>query len=195
MLRRRTVSSLLLMSVFCASLALGQQKTVGQIIADAQHGDKSALQQLITMGDAENADAQFNLGLLYLDSKGVPKDAVQAANWFMKAAEQGISKAQFNLGVMYSNGDGVPKDHVQAAGWHRKAAERGQVNAQFVLGWMYADGDGVPKHNVQAYMWRNLAAAQGFKGAKTNRNTIEKMMTPAQIAEAQKLSREWKPTK
>jgi TPR repeat protein len=69
------------------------------------------------------------------------------------------------------------------------------ANAQYGLAWMYANGDGVPKDNVQAFMWWDLAAAQGFIGAKTNRNTIEKKMTPAQLAEAQKLSREWKPKK
>jgi uncharacterized protein len=224
MLRRRTSSSLLL--ILCACSAFAQQKTVGQLVANVKSGDKPALQQLIMMGTAGNAEAQFNLGVLYEQGNGVPKDyvqavnwyrkaaeqgdtdaqlmlglmyvagdAVQATNWFRKAAEQGLSKAQFNLGVMYSNGDGVPKDHVQAANWYRKAAERGQANAQFGLGWMYANGDGVPKNNVQAHMWYNLAAAQGFKGAKTNRNRIEKKMTPAQIAEAQKLSREWRPKK
>ena len=58
---------------------------------------------------------------------------------------------------------------------------------------MYANGDGVPTDNIQAFVWWNLAAAQGFSGAKEHRTAIEKMMTRAQIAEARKLSREWKP--
>jgi hypothetical protein len=57
---------------------------------------------------------------------------------------------------------------------------------------MYANGDGATKDNVHAFMWYNLAAAQGFIGAKTNRDLIGKIMTHAQIAEARKLSQEWK---
>ena len=79
MLRTRTVASLLtlLLSVF---LALAQTKTVGQLVADLEHGDESALVELITLGNAGNADAQFNLGGLYLDGKTVRKDIVGAAN-------------------------------------------------------------------------------------------------------------------
>lgn len=56
-------------------------------------------------------------------------------------------------------------------------------------------GEGVPKDLVLAYMWANLAAAQGNEMAKEARDVWEKQMTPAQIAEGQKLSRDWKPKK
>jgi uncharacterized protein len=227
--RPRTISSLLPMLVLCASLASAQTKTVGQLVADVKRGDEPALQRLIMMGTAGNAEAQVNLGTLYEQGNGVPKDYAQAVNWYKqaadqgdaegqfrlggmyyeghgvpkdvvsvtnwyrKAAEQGNSEAQFGLGVLYFNGDGVPKDHVEAADWYKKAAEQDLTIAQYALAWMYANGDGVPADNVKAFMWWNLAAAQGFIGAKTNRNTIGKRMTRAQIAEARKLSREWKP--
>ena len=58
---------------------------------------------------------------------------------------------------------------------------------------MYATGEGAPKDFVQAYMWRNLAAAQGNEIAKKGRDALEPKMTREQIAEAQRLSREWKP--
>ncbi len=57
----------------------------------------------------------------------------------------------------------------------------------------YAKGEGVPEDFVQAHMWVNLAGAQGEQQADKNRDIISKLMTPAQIAEAQKLAREWKP--
>ncbi|MCA6064468.1 tetratricopeptide repeat protein, partial [Thalassolituus marinus] len=63
------------------------------------------------------ASAQFNLGVMYANGKGVPKDASQAVTWYRKAVEQGHASAHFNLGVMYANGEGVPKDYVQAAKW------------------------------------------------------------------------------
>ncbi len=83
-------------------------------------------------------------------------------------------------------------------GWHRRAAEKGDAAAQHALGTMYAKGQGVPQDFVQAHMWLNLAAAGLTPGeardtAAVNRDTVEGKMTPAQVAEAQRLAREWKP--
>src|SRR3954471_17106540 len=58
-------------------------------------------------------------------------------------------------------------------------------------GAMYANGRGVPKDAVQAYRWLNLAAARGQADAGKNRDRVAKTMTPAQIAEAQRLPEEW----
>ncbi len=87
----------------------------------------------------------------------------------------------------------MPQDYVQAVPWYRMAAEQGNAGAQGNLGAMYANGNGVPQNYVQAHMWFNLAGAQGEKQAVKNRDIVAKRMTPAQIAEAQKLAREWKP--
>ena len=58
---------------------------------------------------------------------------------------------------------------------------------------MYANGIGVPKDLVITYIWENLAADQGEEKAKKMRGLLEEEMTPAQIAEGQRLSREWRP--
>ena len=58
---------------------------------------------------------------------------------------------------------------------------------------MYAEGRGVPQDYVRAHMWFDLAAAQGEPKAATVLEMAERRMTPAQIAEAQKLARDWKP--
>ena len=72
------------------------------------------------------------------------------------------------------------------------AAEQGDAGAQYALGVMYANGRGVPQDHVRAHMWANLAAAQGQdEDHRETRELIAEMMTPAQIAEAQKLAREW----
>ena len=76
---------------------------------------------------------------------------------------------------------------------YRLSADKGDAGAQFSLGFMYQKGLGVPQDYVRAYMWFDLAAAQGTKGAAEWRELIAARMTPAQIAEAQKLAREWKP--
>ena len=114
--------------------------------------------------------------------------------------EQGNADAQFSLGAMYRNGLGVPQDYAEAVKWYRKAAEQGHAKAQLFLGNMYFFGQGVSKDYVQAYMWYNLAASGYPPGlehdiAVKNRDTVAKRMTPAQISEAQKLAREWKPKK
>lgn len=58
---------------------------------------------------------------------------------------------------------------------------------------MYAQGRGVLQDFIQAHMWYNLSAAQGEQRAAEARDALAKQMTPAQIAEAQRLAREWKP--
>jgi uncharacterized protein len=61
-----------------------------------------------------NAGAQFNLGLLYQNGHGVPRDAGLAVHWYRAAAGQGNAGAQINLGVMYAKGDGVPQNDMEA---------------------------------------------------------------------------------
>ncbi len=71
-------------------------------------------------------------------------------------------------------------------------AEQGNAEAQTSLGALYASGRGVPRDYVMAYMWANLAASQGNETASELRSIVEKQMTPEQIVEAQRLSREFK---
>ncbi len=83
-------------------------------------------------------------------------------------------------------------DYATALKEWRPLAERGHAGAQVLLGGMYARGEGVPKDYTEALRWYRLAAAQGDEDAFTARETLEKKMTPAQIAEAHRLAREWK---
>ncbi len=79
-------------------------------------------------------------------------------------------------------------------------AEQGYAEAQFNLGSMYDDGLSVPQDYIQAYMWFKLATSTFPPGEKRdiavkNRDLLAKKMTPAQISEAKKLAREWRPKK
>ena len=96
------------------------------------------------------------------------------------------------LGCLY-DACGVTQDYPQAARWYRRAADQGLAEAQFALGTMYENGLGVPQDYVLAHMWLNLSAAQGIKAAALTRDDLAERMTTAQIADAQKLAREWKP--
>ena len=85
----------------------------------------------------------------------------------------------------------VPEDDAEAVRWFRLAAEQGDASAQNSLGFMYELGEGVPEDIVLAYMWYNLAAAQGNETAQSNKDRTERRMTREQIAEGQRMSREW----
>ena len=87
----------------------------------------------------------------------------------------------------------------QAVASLRQAAEQDYAYGMLQLGLAYGTGDGVPQDYVQAHMWVNLAASRfavsqvGRERAIKSRDLVAAKMTPAQIAEAQKLAREWKP--
>ena len=89
----------------------------------------TALRLLRPLAEQGHAAAQYNLGLMYHEGKGVAQDYAQAVAWFRKAAEQGIAQAQFYLGFMYEKGLGVAQDKAQAVAWFRKAAEQGIAQA------------------------------------------------------------------
>lgn len=122
-------------------------------------------QSLAEQGDAQ---AQTNLGFMYITGQGVALDNNQAVYWFSKAAGQGYASAQYNLGLSYHNGKGVTKDETKAVGWYRKAAEQGIALAQLNLGLSYHDGKGVTKDESQAVYWFRKAAEQGNANAIAN---------------------------
>ena len=119
-------------------------------------------------------------------------DYATALKEWRPLAEQGQAETRYNLGVMYQLGLGVPRDYQEAAQWCRLAAEQGHAGAQVLLGAMYHLGQGVPRDDALAHMWVTLAAAHGIAVAVKWRDLFEKSMTPAQLAEAQRLAREWK---
>ena len=179
-----------------------------------------------------NAAAQFGLGIVCAEGRGVRRDDQEAVKWYRRAAEQGYAgaqnslgvmceigkdyqeaiswyrkaaeqhdvAAQCNLGKMYFYGWGVCKDDQEAVKWYRKAAEQDYVDAQYSLGQMYFDGEGVPQDYVQAHKWFNLATARegeyreiDLAEVQRAKNESEKVMTGSQVAEAQRLAREWRP--
>jgi len=90
----------------------------------------SDLQPLAVQGDL---DAQFQLGTLFYQGKGVQQDYTQAFLWYRRAGQQGNSDAQYSLGNMYLMGEGIKQDDYQARQWYEKAAEQGHESAQHNL--------------------------------------------------------------
>jgi len=139
--------------------------------------------------DSGDADAQFGLGFKYANCDGAAQDYAQAAQWYLKAADQSHSLAQFNLAVMYANGQGVPKDDAKALVWFQKAALQGDAGAQFNLGMREhrASSAGLAKDalesKIEAYKWYHLAAAQGYQGSASACESVNLSMTKEQVAD------------
>ena len=118
----------------------------GQCSSAYESGNyKTALREWEPPAKEGNAFAQFNLGQMYREGKGVLKDYKEAVRWYTKAANQGNAKAQTNLGYMYHFGQGVSQDYKEAVKWYRKAANQGIASAQNNLGHKYKKGHGVLK--------------------------------------------------
>ncbi len=194
-----------LIVALCAGFTLGLTAPawagLDEGVAAAERGDyATALRELRPLAEQGNAWAQLMVGTMYIEGRGVTRDDAEGVRWYRKAAEQGHAATQYYLGVMYYRGQGVPQDYAKAAGWWRKAAEQGDPIAQYDLGVAYHNGEGVPQDYVQAHMLYNLAASRFPAGedrdkAVKYRDIVATWMAPAQISEAKKLAREWKPKK
>ena len=98
------------------------------------NGDYSAAyEEWLPLAELGDAEAQYNLGVLYDEGAGLVRDLATAADWFHKAAEQGFIDAQTNLGMMYMHGQGVRHDLDTASLWLRKAADQGDKEAAGLL--------------------------------------------------------------
>ncbi len=181
-----------LAAVLLVSLAAPAWAGIDEGVAAYKRGDyKLALQEWTPLAEQGHANAQYLIGEMYHEGVGVPQDNAASAIWILRAAEQGHGDAQYLIGQMYHGGLGVPLDYAEAALWYRRAGEQGNPGCQFILGFLYRTGQGVPKDFVQAHFWFSVSAAQGSDASRKSRERVAKKMTPAQIAEAQRLAREW----
>ena len=189
---KHALAIIILVLSFAAPVAAGPFEDA--VAADTRGDFATALRLLRPLAEQGEPHAQRYLGDMIGHGDGVPKDDAEAVKWYRKAANQGDAAAQRYLGARYSSGHGVPKDQIQSLKWLRLAAAQGEPAAQVLLGMSYLKGDGVLKDFVLSYMWFNLAAAQNEEHAAGARDETANHMTSTQIAEAQKLAREWRPT-
>lgn len=136
-----------------------------------------------------HVESQSSLGDIFADGAGVPQDYAQAAHWYTLAAERGYAYAQYQLSIFYITGLGVEENESKGGELMRSAAIGGHADAQFQLGELYASGLGVLQDFVYAHMWYNIAASKGREDASEKRQSISRLMTAAQIEDAQELAR------
>jgi hypothetical protein len=116
----------------------------------------------------------------------------------LESAQKGDAEAQFELGKNYETGRiGLPKDFAQAEHWYRESAVQGDPYAEASLGLLYQFGKGLEQDSVHALMWFEVALMHSKDGDRDSiaelRDDVVRNMTKAQIAEARRLARDWKP--
>lgn len=185
----------LFLSILCllVSSCAGSKQSALKTAADDLARIEQSTKELRKLAEGGDASAQNELGLLYYEGKGIPQNHRKAKEWFDRAVEQGHTGAQVNLGTLYLRGEGAPQSSQMALFWFSRAAAQEDTLAFAKLGLMYAQGRGVLQDFIQAHMWYNLSAAHGETRSADARDALAKQMTPAQIAEAQRLAREWRP--
>jgi hypothetical protein len=163
--------SFALVLLFLAQAPRANATPTDTILADPSHATASDGQRALDLGrtgealriwtdlaDRGDAEAEFDLGLLYDLGRGVPADPLRAFGWYKRSADAGFAPGEFNVGVMLDSGQIGPRDAKAAALWYARAAARGQARAAFDLGLLYAEGDGVPRNVEAAVAWFRLAA-------------------------------------
>jgi TPR repeat protein len=182
-----------------------------------ERNDAEAVKWYRRAADQGLVASQVNLADTYALGRGVPQDFGEALKWYRLAADQGSPYAENVVGIAYEHGVYVAQDDAEAFRWYRRAANKiydrpGDTwihSPQYNFALMYASGRGTAQDYVKALMWFILAAA--FGDTKTpdefgvnllgtskytaleQRDRLVALMTGAQIAEAERLAREWRP--
>ncbi len=131
----------------------------------------------------------------------VSEKTVIEAVWFrdlLKQADQGESEAQVNLAELYATRQVVPEDQEEAVKWYRKAADQGYSDGQVSLGLWLTIGKSNAQDNAEAIeLLRASVPSSLFDMDKRKfaeaRDELAAKMTPQQVAESERLAREWKP--
>jgi len=137
------------------------------------------------------AQAQFELGHLYILGRGVEQDRAAGVGWQIEAAKQGLPEAQLEIGLQYLSGAILEHDLELALDMLHKAAEQRYLPAMRQLGTMYFQAAGVEKNLVLAYQWFSIAAANDDKAAAGYLPILESIMVETQVDEARASAAQW----
>ena len=88
----------------------------------------------IVAAEKGDAEAKYNLAVLYYKGQGVKQNYLEAMRLFKVAAEQGNTDAKLNLGLMFYNGQGGPQDYAEAMHWYVLAAQADCAHAELTFG-------------------------------------------------------------
>lgn len=169
------------------------------------------------------ADALSQAGRILKDGNGGSSDPSQAAHLLKRGAELGDAQAQNALGELYQSGRGVPKDFEMAARYFAQSAQQGEADGAKNIGLAFTRGQGVERSLVQAYFWLSISAFDEISQSNSEmvaqaqerssmsqldarrlqeqlghpaalRDKLAQSMKAEEVAEAQRLTREWRPS-
>lgn len=146
-----------------------------------------ALEEFTRLADKEqNADARYQLGRMYEQGAGVPKDELKAMQIYQQAAQEGSGPAALKIGNAYYTGQGVEKDYKKAFQWYQKAAEKNNYPAQYNIGLMLEEGLGVKKDLIRSFDTYKQSAEQGYAPAQMalGRMYLKGIGTPQDFTQA-----------
>ena len=133
-------------------------------------------ENLKTLAQEGDAEAQYKIGLNYIYGNDAPKDASKAAEYFRMAAEQGYLPARRELGILLASGEGVEQDMDKAIQYLSEAADNLDPSALYHLGIMYEHGIGVPKDMQKCVRMLAYAAEMGYPGAEIDAERVDKIL-------------------
>ncbi len=135
----------------------------------ANNSEEVALGWWKAAADLGDAEAQYTMGILHENGRGVEKSYEKADQLFEKSARKGYADAQYHLATLYRKGQvDANQNYEKAMEWYEKAAEQGHAEAQYNLGVMSEHGRGTQNSNEKALMWYGKAAKQGHTHAQYN---------------------------
>lgn len=147
------------------------KKRIAVLDPQFKHSQPSPSTSLITQARKGDTEAQYQLGLLYLngpidtngqntkDNESITQNSQEALKWFMAAGVQGHVDAQFQAGMIYFDPEAT--DNTQAEQWLSKAAANQHLDAQYYLGNLYERQGRIE----QAVKWLDRAAGHDHENA------------------------------
>ena len=164
-----------------------------EVFGDRKYIDNSSLisfPEMVRRAKAGDPKWQVAFGNAYFDGVFQPKDDAEAVKWITLASDAGHIPAHARLGFLYDNIKGSLRDRSLAFKYYLKSAIHGERESQYIVANRLLKGDGVAIDGLAAYAWFNVCAASFHRDAGVMRDLISRELSPTQIDEAQKLSRQ-----
>lgn len=118
-----------------------------------------------------DADAAYQLGVMFKEGRGVNQDQAQAISYFKKAAEKGNTEANYQLGLIYQK----EMEPVDAFNCFMKAAEKGYGTAMFEVAKAYESGMGTGRNRKQAIAWYTKCSKTDSRVAKEASTALKRL--------------------
>ena len=153
---------------------------------------------LLRAAQSGSAQSAFNVAVMYERGFVVERDSARAIEWYRKAVAANLPAAKHNLALLLRDGKGAPRDGKEAVELLRSAAHQGMAASMFTLGDIHERGDAAPKDAATALAWFAIAAEferQTHRGTETalaktamqRSQTLQRILTPAELERAQQL--------